>query len=166
MSRSDIRIIGIDPGSRITGYGIISKKGSHIGFITCGTIRTDSKTAFNKRLLEIHEGLTEVITNYRPDTASVEDMFVSRNPNSALKLGHARGVAVLTALQAGLSVHDYPARFIKQMVTGYGNANKEQVRNMVRNLLELSALPSSDAADGLATAICHAYQMGLPFSRS
>ncbi|MDH3346804.1 MAG: crossover junction endodeoxyribonuclease RuvC [Desulfobulbaceae bacterium] len=164
INNREIRIIGIDPGSRVTGYGIISKIGPQIGFVTCGTVRTDSKTAFSLRLLEIHEGLSEVISHYQPDTAAVEDMFVSRNPNTALKLGQARGVAILAALQAGISVQDYAARFIKQMVTGYGNADKDQVRNMVRDLLELNNLPSSDAADGLAAAICHAYQMGLPFS--
>lgn len=155
------RILGIDPGSRTTGYGIIEKSGSRIGFVTCGTIRTTSGWKLNDRLLEIYDGLMLVIDQHQPDVAAVEDMFVAHNPRSALKLGHARGVAVLAAIKSGMSVHDYPPRVVKQAVAGYGQAEKEQVQHMVCALLELSSSPSSDAADALAVAICHANQMAI-----
>ena len=153
------RILGIDPGSRTTGYGIIDKNGSQIGFVTCGTIRTTAHRNLNDRLLEIFEGLMHVIDQHHPDVAAVEDMFIANNPRSALKLGHARGVAVLAALKSGMRVHDYPPRKVKQAVAGYGHAEKEQVQHMVQALLELSSAPSSDASDALAVAICHANQM-------
>ena len=157
-----IRIIGIDPGSRITGYGIIEKYGHRLGFITCGTIRTDREKDFSRRLLRIFEGLSEVMELYRPEVAAVEDVFVAHNPRSALKLGQARGTAVVAAMRQGLLVHDYSPRMIKQAVAGYGQAEKEQVQHMVRVLLDLSGVPSSDAADALAVAICHACRMDAP----
>ena len=153
------RILGIDPGSRTTGYGVIDKDGSRLGFVTCGTIRTSSDMDLSDRLLEIFEGLMLVIEKHQPDVAAVEDVFVAHNPRSALKLGHARGVAVLAAKKSGIKVHDYPPRMVKQAVAGYGHAEKEQVQNMVCALLELSSSPSSDASDALAVAICHANQM-------
>lgn len=153
------RILGIDPGSRTTGYGIIDKNGSRIGFVACGTIRPSGGRKLNDRLLEIFEGLVQVIDQHRPDVAAVEDMFIASNPRSALVLGHARGVAVLAAMKSGIQVHDYPPRVVKQAVAGYGQAEKEQVQHMVQALLELSSSPSSDAADALAVAICHANQM-------
>jgi len=155
------RILGIDPGSRTTGYGIIDKNGSRIGFVTCGTIRTTSGWALSDRLLEIFEGLMQVIDRHQPDVTAVEDMFVAHNPRSALKLGQARGVAVLAAVKNGMLVHDYSPRSVKQAVAGYGHAEKEQVQHMVCALLELSSSPSSDAADALAVAICHANQMAI-----
>ncbi len=155
------RILGIDPGSRTTGYGIIDKSGSRMGFVTCGTIRTTSDWKLNDRLLEIFDGLMQVIDLHQPDVAAVEDMFVAHNPRSALKLGHARGVAVLAAIKGGMRVHDYSPRAVKQAVAGYGQAEKEQVQHMVCALLELSSTPSSDAADALAVAICHANQMAV-----
>lgn len=158
MSRKS-RILGIDPGSRTTGYGIIDKDGSRLGFVTCGTIRTSTGLKLNDRLLEIFEGLNQVIVEHQPDVAAVEDLFISQNPRSALKLGHARGVAVLAAMKSGMKVYDYPARMVKQAVAGYGHAEKEQVQNMVCALLELSSSPSNDASDALAVAICHANQM-------
>lgn len=152
------RILGIDPGLRATGYGVIDKVGPDIGFVACGTIRTGSSD-INSRLLEIYEGLRKVIATHAPDVAAVEDVFMAHNPRSALKLGHARGVAVLAAMRSGLMVHDYPPRVVKQAVAGYGQAEKEQIQHMVRALLELSSSPASDAADALAVAICHANQM-------
>lgn len=151
-----IRILGIDPGSRITGYGVVDLVGARLGFVTCGTIRTESGAGINNRLMPIYEGLRGVIDRYGPDVAAVEDVFLSRNPRSALKLGHARGVAVLAAMRGGLQVHDYSPRAVKQAVAGYGQADKHQVQHMVKELLELSASPSNDAADALAVAICHA----------
>lgn len=155
------RILGIDPGSRTTGYGIIDKIGPNLGFVTCGTIRTGGEDKFGDRLLVIYEGLRSVIDQYKPDVAAVEDVFLSQNPQSALKLGHARGVAVLAAMKSGLEVHDYLPRKVKQAVAGYGQADKQQVQHMVRALLELSSSPSNDAADALAVAICHANQTAL-----
>jgi crossover junction endodeoxyribonuclease RuvC len=153
------RILGIDPGTRATGYGIIEKRGAGIGFVACGTIRTASAADIGSRLLEIYEGLRKVIDQHGPDVAAVEDVFMAHNPRSALKLGHARGVAVLAAMRGGLKVYDYPPRQVKQAVAGYGQADKIQVQHMVTALLELSSSPSNDAADALAVAICHANQM-------
>ena len=153
-----IRILGIDPGSRATGYGVITKKANQLYYVTCGIIKLGSKYAFNDRLKVIFDGLSEVIESHKPTVAAVEDVFVAANPRTALKLGHARGVAVLAALQNGMRVYDYTPRMVKQAVVGYGNADKQQVQQMVRVLLQLSASPSSDAADALAVAMCHANQ--------
>ena len=154
-----MRIIGIDPGSRVTGYGIIDCRGRETGFITCGTIRLPATAAFSERLLLIFEGLSEVMEQHRPEVAAVEDLFVAHNVRSALKLGQARGAAVVAACRQGMPVFDYTPRKIKESVAGYGNAEKSQVQEMVRVLLELSALPSSDAADALAVALCHGHHL-------
>ncbi|XOF35412.1 MAG: crossover junction endodeoxyribonuclease RuvC [Candidatus Electrothrix sp. YB6] len=151
-----VRIIGIDPGSRITGYGIIDKQGPGLGFVTCGTIRTDKETDFSRRLLVIFQGLAKVLKQHRPEVAAVEDLFSAHNVRSALKLGQARGAAVTAVMQQGLPVYDYTPRKVKQAVAGYGQAEKGQVQHMVCTLLGLSGTPSSDAADALAVAICHA----------
>ncbi|MBW2471074.1 MAG: crossover junction endodeoxyribonuclease RuvC [Deltaproteobacteria bacterium] len=151
-------ILGIDPGSRATGYGVIAKKGIRLYYVTCGVIRLSNKYSFSERLKIIFDGLCEVIANHKPTVAAVEDVFVAANPRTALKLGHARGVAVLAALHNGLPVYDYTPRMVKQAVVGYGNADKHQVQQMVRVLLQLSAVPSADAADALAVAMCHANQ--------
>ncbi len=150
------RILGIDPGSRNTGYGVISRGGGQLSLVSCGVIRMAGSLSMAERLLMIHDGLSEVIKTHHPDVVAVEDVFVSINPRSALKLGHARGVAVLTGVRHGLVVHDYTPRMVKQAVVGYGQADKMQVQQMVRVLLKLSRSPSSDAADALAVAICHA----------
>ncbi len=150
------RILGIDPGSRITGYGVIDRRGSDLGFVACGTIQTISGRPLAERLVEIYDGLVKVIDLHAPDIAAVEEVFVARNPRSALLLGQARGIAVLAAMKSGIRVHDYSTRVVKQAVTGYGQADKAQVQHMVRILLGLSALPGNDAADALAVAICHA----------
>jgi len=150
------RILGIDPGSRITGYGVIDRRGTNLGFVSCGTIRTGRGRPLAERLLEIYEGLVNVIDLHAPDIAVVEEVFVARNPRSALLLGQARGVAVLAAVKSGIRVYDYSPRVVKQAVAGYGQADKAQVQHMVRVLLGLSALPGNDAADALAVAICHA----------
>lgn len=153
-----MRILGIDPGSRITGYGVIESCQSQLGFVACGTIRTAGETDFSRRLLVIFSDLREVIAKYTPVEAAVEEVFVAKNPRAALKLGQARGAAVVAALSAGLAVSHYSPRLVKQSVAGYGQAGKEQVRYMVRILLGLNAEPSSDAADALALAICHAHR--------
>jgi crossover junction endodeoxyribonuclease RuvC len=156
-----VRILGIDPGSRITGYGVVAVCGHDLGFVACGTIRTMRENDFSRRLLIIFQELCEVIRAHGPDVAAVEDMFVDRNPRSALKLGQARGAAVVAALHNSLAVYDYPARTVKQSVAGYGQAEKIQVQQMVRTLLRLSAAPSKDAADALAVAICHAHHLSM-----
>lgn len=146
----------MDPGSRVTGYGVIGRKGGQLRLIACGTIRVGNRLTMAQRLEVIHADLCAVIQEHGPDVAAVEDLFVAVNPRSALKLGHARGVALLAAVQHGLAVHDYTPRLVKQAVVGYGQADKLQVQQMVRVLLRLTSLPSQDAADALAVAICHA----------
>ena len=153
------RIIGIDPGSRVTGYGIIDNGHGQLQFVACGVIKTDARQSFSLRLNEIFEGINEVVQLHGPTIAAVEDVFLAANPMSALKLGHARGAAVVAVMQNGLSVYDYSARAVKRAVVGYGHAEKGQVQHMVRILLGLSGTPSSDAADALAVAICHANQL-------
>lgn len=151
-----LRILGIDPGSRATGYGVVDKEGGRLHFVTCGVIRTPTQCAMAERLKIIHQGLCEVIEKERPEVAAVEDVFVAVNPRTALKLGQARGVAVLAAVLHSLAVYDYTPLMVKQAVVGYGQADKAQVQQMVRVLLKLASSPSQDAADALAVAICHA----------
>ncbi|HIJ78885.1 MAG: crossover junction endodeoxyribonuclease RuvC [Desulfobulbaceae bacterium] len=155
-SGRSLRVLGIDPGSRATGYGVIDKVGNAITFVTCGVIRTSPQKEFPARLKEIYDGISEVIDKYQPGQAGIEDIFTAINPRSALKLGHARGVLILAAMQHGLPVREYTPSVVKQAVAGYGQAPKEQVQQMVRILLQLNASPSHDAADALAVAICHA----------
>ncbi len=154
------RILGIDPGSRLTGYGIIDSIPGKVGFVACGVIKTTVKYPLANRLNEIFDGINEVIQLHDPEVAAVEEIFMSSNANSALKLGQARGAAVVAAMQNGLGVHDYSAKKVKRAVVGYGQAEKGQVQHMIRMLLGLSKEPSEDAADALAVAICHAnYQL-------
>jgi len=156
----EIRILGIDPGSRATGYGIIDVTGNVLSFVSCGVVRTTGKEPLPERLKELYQGIVEVIVTHRPEVAAVEDIFTAQNPRSALMLGHARGVILLAAMQEGLPVHEYPPGVIKQAVAGYGRAPKPQVQHMVRVLLRLAANPSADAADALGVAICHANHLG------
>lgn len=155
------RIIGIDPGSRITGYGVIDADRGQLRFIACGVVKTTTGYPFSHRLNEIFDGINEVVQVHGPVCAAIEDVFLAANPRSAIKLGHARGAAVVAAMQNGLSVFDYSPRAVKQAVAGYGQAGKEQVQHMVRVLLALSGAPSADAADALAVAICHANQFQI-----
>ena len=150
------RILGIDPGSRLTGYGIIDSIPGKVGFVACGVIKTTVKYPLANRLNEIFDGINEVIQLHDPEVAAVEEIFMSSNANSALKLGQARGAAVVAAMQNGLGVYDYSAKKVKRAVVGYGQAEKGQVQHMIRVLLGLSKEPSEDAADALAVAICHA----------
>ncbi len=154
-----IRILGIDPGSRITGYGIIEMIPGRISFVACGVVKTSPHFPFAHRLNEIFDGLNEVIQLHGPEVAAVEEVFMATNASSALKLGQARGAAVVAAMQNGLGVHDYSAKKVKRAVVGYGQAEKSQVQHMIRVLLGLSSLPSPDAADALAVAICHAHHL-------
>nr|WP_245526864.1 crossover junction endodeoxyribonuclease RuvC [Desulfurivibrio alkaliphilus] len=146
----------MDPGSRITGYGIIEQDGPRLRFITCGVLRVARYGSLAARILRIHQGLGEVISLHRPHRMAVEEVFVAGNPKAALKLGHARGVILLAAMQHNLPLAEFTPLVVKQAVAGYGRASKEQVQRMVRSLLNLSASPSEDAADALAVAICGA----------
>ncbi|MDA8159898.1 MAG: crossover junction endodeoxyribonuclease RuvC [Desulfobacteraceae bacterium] len=146
--------MGLDPGSRITGYGILERRGRELGFVACGVIKSTPALAFPLRIKEIHDGVRQVIETHGPQLAAVEDIFLAKNPSSALKLGQARGAILIAALSLGLAIHEFSARQVKQAVTGYGQAAKGQVQHMVRTLLALSADPSPDAADALAVALC------------
>ncbi len=151
---ADRVVLGIDPGSRITGYGLIDVHDDALGYIASGCIDTASG-AFTTRLARIYQGVSEVIAEHVPTEVAIEEVFFARNPQSALKLGQARGVAIAAAVGAELPVHEYAARFVKRALTGTGRASKAQVQYMVRALLALNAEPSPDAADALAVAICH-----------
>jgi len=154
-------IIGIDPGSRMTGYGIIQQTGDTLTFLDAGTIRTDTKE-MPERLKRIFNGLTRITTHHlkyanEPIHTAIEQVFMAENPDSALKLGQARGAAIAAMVALDLEVSEYTARQIKQSVCGYGAAEKEQVQEMVCRILKLDVPPQADAADGLACAICHAH---------
>lgn len=150
-------ILGIDPGSRITGYGVIKEIGHKIEYIDSGCIRTASDNALSQKLLQIYDGICELMEKHIPSEVAIEQVFMHENPNSALKLGHARGVAMVAAASHRVKVSEYSAREIKQTVVGYGAAEKAQVGHMVVHLLALNKVPQTDAADALAIAICHSY---------
>ncbi|MFG6666547.1 crossover junction endodeoxyribonuclease RuvC [Halomonas sp. HNIBRBA4712] len=150
------RILGIDPGSRITGYGVIELVNAKPRYVASGCIRT-ADGALEQRLAQIYAGLAEVVGLHRPTEVSVERVFMAKNADSALKLGQARGVALVCMANHGLGIAEYAARQIKQAVTGQGGADKAQVQHMVTAILNLSATPQADAADALAIALSHAY---------
>lgn len=155
-----VLILGIDPGSRITGYGVIdSSSGFTKRIVCCGVVKPSSGLALPDRLKELYDGLGEVITKYEPDCAAIENVFVARNPDSALKLGQARGVLMLAVKHYGLSLHEFSAKVVKQAVSGYGQAGKSQIQHAVKLLLQLDRTPGEDASDGLAVAICCANHM-------
>jgi crossover junction endodeoxyribonuclease RuvC len=151
-----IRILGIDPGLRTTGWGVVDTIGSQLVFVASGAIRSDDKAAISTRLRQLHEGLMEVIGQFRPDEAAVEETFVNRDPQSALKLGQARGIALVVPAMAGLIVSEYAANLVKKTVVGSGHAEKAQIAMMVKVLLPKCDNPTADAADALAIAITHA----------
>jgi crossover junction endodeoxyribonuclease RuvC len=151
-------VFGIDPGSDRTGYGCVDTDGSRHCIVTCGAIRTAATAAFPDKLLDIHARLTELLLDCHPDCVAIENLLHAANVRSALKLGHARGVAMLAAVQAGLTVSEYTPAEIKRAVVGYGRAEKPQVQQMIKLMLGLPAVPSPhDAADALAVAICHVH---------
>jgi crossover junction endodeoxyribonuclease RuvC len=153
-----MRIFGIDPGSDRTGYGCVDTDGSRHRIVAAGAIATAAGAAFPDKLLVIHSRLAALILEHRPDCIAIENLFHAVNARSALKLGHARGVAMLAAVQAGVPVSEYTPAEIKRAVVGYGRAEKPQVQQMIKRLLGLAAIPSPhDAADALAVAICHAH---------
>ncbi|MGD2133014.1 MAG: crossover junction endodeoxyribonuclease RuvC [Maricaulaceae bacterium] len=151
-----MRILGIDPGLRRCGWGVVDHRAGHAGFVECGVVTPPTNAPLSERLAALYEGVREVVKAHRPDQAAIEDSFVSNNAGSALKLGHARAAAMLASAHAGLSVAEYAPRLVKQAVTGKGGADKEQVEVMVRMLLP-GCGASADAADALAVAICHAH---------
>jgi len=156
-----MRVLEIDPGSRITGYGIIDKEGNRLIHVDNGAIFTDSQKDFPMRLQRIYRGLTEVIERFRPDAVAVENIFFANNVQSALKLGQARGAAIVAGVNAGLPVFEYTALQVKQAVVGHGRADKQQVQKMLKVLLNLPEVAQEDASDALATAVCHAHSIGM-----
>lgn len=158
-----MRILGVDPGSRITGYGIIEATGRQYHCVHWGRLVLDCEApCFAARLQQIFVGLSAVIQQHQPEVMGIEAVFIGQNAQSALKLGQARGAAMVAGTQAGLIVHEYAARQIKQAVTGSGAADKTQMQKMVALTLALSEIPPPDAADALAIALCHAYTQQSP----
>jgi crossover junction endodeoxyribonuclease RuvC len=155
-------ILGIDPGLRITGFGVIRKEGNKLGYVASGTIRTVDGS-LPERLKTILAGVSEVVRTYGPDCAAIEKVFVNVNPQSTLLLGQARGAAICGLVDNGLAVSEYTALQIKQAVVGHGRAAKQQMQDMVQRLLTLPGVPGPDAADALGVAICHAHS-GLMLS--
>ena len=155
-----MRILGIDPGLRVTGFGVIEQDGGKLRYITSGCVRS-GEGELAARLKVLLDGLAEVIAAHRPEQVVIEKVFVNVNPQSTLLLGQARGSAICAAVIAGLPVAEYTALQVKKAVVGKGHAKKEQVQHMVRRLLALPGDPSPDAADALACAICHAHGSGL-----
>ena len=163
MTPPSRRILGIDPGSQRTGYGIVDVRGNHLSPVAWGVIRTKTSDAFPDRLYRIHAGLAEVILLHKPTEAAVENVFLAKNAASALKLGHARGAAIVTCRAHGIPVYEYSAKEIKAAATGYGAAPKDQVEGMVCRLLGIREAIPPDASDALAMAFCRAVtrDMGL-----
>jgi crossover junction endodeoxyribonuclease RuvC len=154
-----VRVFGIDPGSERTGYGCVDSDGRRHRLVLCGTIRAPATAAFTDKLATIHRTLADLIADCHPECVAVENLFHAVNVRSALKLGHARGVAMLAAVEAGIAVVEYTPAEIKRAVVGYGRAEKAQVQQMIKLLLALERVPSPhDAADALAVAICHLHQ--------
>lgn len=152
-----MRVLGIDCGSAVTGYGVIESNGAQHRMVAAGVIRTDTKRPFETRLLAIARGLRDLIQEHAPDAAAVEEVFFSANVKTALKLAHVRGIALLAVAEAGMQLAEYSPLEVKMSVVGYGRAEKSQVQIMVRSLLRLpDAIESEDACDALAVAICHA----------
>ncbi|HZP18626.1 MAG TPA: crossover junction endodeoxyribonuclease RuvC [Bauldia sp.] len=157
MTQAPIRILGVDPGLRRTGWGIVGMAGNALTFVAAGTIRAPLDGDMASRLVALHVGLSSVLALHRPDEAAVEETFVNRDAAATLKLGQARGIALLAPAQAGISVAEYAPNLIKKTVVGAGHAEKGQIRAMVRVLLPRAEFDSDDSADALAVAICHAH---------
>ncbi len=151
-----MRVLGIDPGSQTTGWGVVEGDGRKYSLVEFGAIRASSSLSFPARLLRMCTGIEEIIDKHRPDACALEDAFLATNVKVSMKLGQVRGVVLLVAERAALDIHEYSPRLVKQTVVGYGNAEKHQVQEMVRLLLSLRSVPAPhDAADALAVAICH-----------
>jgi len=148
-------VLGVDPGSLVTGYGLVKKEGGTLGYVAGGKISFPHPWPFHQRIHRIFSSLVEIIETYHPEEMSIEDIFFAKNVKSALKIGHVRGAALVAAVQCGVKVFEYTPLQIKQSVVGYGRATKEQVRSMVKLLLKLDTQFSLDTSDALAAAICH-----------
>jgi crossover junction endodeoxyribonuclease RuvC len=152
-----VRILGVDPGLRRTGWGLVTIEGSKLAFLACGTVVSDQNASLALRLKQLHDGLSNVVRDLTPDEAAVEETFVNKDAQATLKLGHARAVALLVPALAGVEVAEYAANLVKKTVVGSGHADKRQIHAMVRVLLPKADPPSDDAADALAIAITHAH---------
>ncbi|HLA19992.1 MAG TPA: crossover junction endodeoxyribonuclease RuvC [Pseudolabrys sp.] len=157
MGRHPIRILGIDPGLRRTGWGLIEADGNRLIHVACGSLETSERTALGARLVAIHDGLIAVMEKYRPHEAAVENTFVNSNAAATLKLGQARGIAMLVPARAGLTVAEYAPNLVKKTIVGTGHGEKVQIRMIIGVLLPKADPQSEDAADALAIAICHAH---------
>src|SRR5258705_9129731 len=157
MGKGPIRILGIDPGLRHTGWGMIAIDGNRLSFLACGSVATDDKAALALRLLAIHDGLRQVVEAHAPDEAAVEATFVNKDAVATLKLGQARGIAMLVPALAGVPVSEYAPNLVKKTIVGAGHCEKAQIRMMVGILLPKADPASDDAADALAIAVCHAH---------
>ena len=155
-----IRIIGIDPGLRRTGWGIIDTLGNSLKFVASGTVTSDDKADLASRLCQLHDGLSDVIHLHKPDEAAVEQTFVNKDAVATLKLGQARGIAMLVPAKAGLLVAEYAPNAVKKAVIGVGHGEKQQIQMMLKVLMPKAVFSGADAADALAIAICHAHHMG------
>lgn len=152
-----MRLIGLDPGLQRTGWGVIDAVDNRLAFVADGVVQTTSSLSLSERLVELFEGITGVINEFKPEVAAVEETFVNKNPASTLKLGQARGVILLAPSLLGLVVAEYTPNLVKKSVVGSGHASKEQVQMMVKTLLPKATITNADAADALAVAICHAH---------
>ena len=152
-----VRILGVDPGLRRTGWGLVTIEGTRLAFGGCGTVLSHDRASLAERLKQLHDGLTAVVREVMPDEVAVEETFVNKDAQATLKLGHARGVALLVPALAGLDVAEYAANLVKKTVVGSGHADKRQIHAMVRVLLPKADPPSDDAADALAIAVTHAH---------
>lgn len=161
---SPMRIFGIDPGSTVTGYGVVDAEGNQLRHVDNGVVRPRTSASYPERLLQIFESLDRLLTSFAPMVVAIEEVFVAKNVHSALHLGQARGVAILAAVRMGLPIHEYSTRTVKQSVVGYGNASKEQIQQMTARLLGLTEVAATDAADALAVAITHAHHARRPAS--
>jgi crossover junction endodeoxyribonuclease RuvC len=154
---SAVRILGLDPGLRRTGWGLVTIEGTRLAYVACGTVVSDQGAPLALRLKQLHDGIAAVVRELQPDEAAVEETFVNKDAQATLKLGHARAIALLVPALAGLSVAEYAANLVKKTVVGAGHADKRQIHAMVRVLLPKADPPSDDAADALAIAITHAH---------
>ncbi len=155
-----MRILGIDPGSLVTGFGVVEKQKYDLVYIQHGEIEAPTHGSLPEFLVDIYEKLTEIIKSAKPDAMAIEEIFYGKNVKSLIKQGQARGVAILAGSHSGIPIFEYSALVVKKAVVGYGRAEKSQVQNMVKAILKLSALPPADAADALAVAICHIHSAG------
>ncbi len=148
-------VLGIDPGSRVTGFGLVEKDRAGMRCIRSGIIRLPVEAPFYERIHRIYRSMTEIMNQHRPDQLAIEDCFFAKNVKSSLKIGHARGAVLIAAVECGLEIYEYSPLEIKKAVAGYGSASKEQLRSMIRWMLKMQSEPPLDASDALATAICH-----------